>query len=120
MAEPIDVPAFFDAEAHIHDELPGPAGAATLTVPGVSSNIVLSGERLVIGRLKTCDVCLGDANASRQHAALEREGTGWALVDLGSTNGTLVNDEPVDRARLRDGDVITIGVSKLAYHEPRG
>jgi hypothetical protein len=120
VAEPIDVPAFFDAEAHIHDEMSPASAVATLTVPGMDSDIVLRGERLVIGRLKTCDVCLGDANASRQHAALEREGAGWALVDLGSTNGTLVNDEPADRVRLRDGDAITIGVSRLAYHEPRG
>ncbi len=73
---------------------------------------------MVIGRLKTCDICLADANASREHAALEREGAGWALVDLGSTNGTLLNGERTARARLQDGDTITIGTSELTYHEP--
>jgi predicted component of type VI protein secretion system len=119
-AEPIAAPAFFDAEAHAADELPPASTMATITVPGVAHDIVLRGERMVIGRLKACDVCLGDANASRQHAAIESEGTGWALVDLGSTNGTLVNGAKVDRVRLRDGDVITVGISELMYHEPRG
>jgi pSer/pThr/pTyr-binding forkhead associated (FHA) protein len=45
---------------------------------------------------------------------------GWAIVDLGSTNGTRVNGEPVERRRLRDGDVIEIGLVRLVYHEPRG
>ncbi|PKQ16697.1 MAG: hypothetical protein CVT67_02705 [Actinobacteria bacterium HGW-Actinobacteria-7] len=93
---------------------------STITIPGVAHDVVLRGERMVMGRLKSCDLCLGDANASRKHAVLEREGTGWVMVDLGSTNGTLVNGERVSRVRLRDGDVITIGISELIYHEPRG
>jgi len=119
VAEPIAAAGFFDAEAHASDEMPPASAMATVTVPGVEHDIVLRGERMVIGRLKACDVCLGDANASRQHAAIESEGAGWALVDLGSTNGTLVNGKKVDRVRLRDGDTITVGISELIYHEPR-
>jgi pSer/pThr/pTyr-binding forkhead associated (FHA) protein len=44
---------------------------------------------------------------------------GWAIQDLDSTNGTLVNGEPVTRGRLSDGDVIEIGVTRLVFHEPR-
>lgn len=96
------------------------APIATITVPGVEHDIVLSGERMVIGRLRACDICLSDVNASREHAALVRDGAGWAIEDLGSTNGTLLGGRPVRRERLTDGDVITIGVSELVYHEPRG
>ena len=121
---PVAAPGIFDVEASeaTPDEAPFPVApvTATITVPGVAHDVVLRGERMVLGRLKSCDVCLGDANASRKHAVLEREGTGWVLVDLGSTNGTLVNRERVSRVRLRDGDVITIGISDLIYHEPRG
>lgn len=117
-------PSIFDVETSeaTPDEGPFPSApvTATITVPGIAHDVVLRGERMVLGRLKSCDVCLGDANASRKHAVLECEGTGWALVDLGSTNGTLVNRERVSRVRLRDGDVITIGISDLIYHEPRG
>lgn len=114
----------FDVEASEAPptEAPFPVApvTATVTVPGIGHDVVLRGDRMVLGRLKSCDLCLGDANASRKHAVLEREGTGWVLVDLGSTNGTLVNRERVSRVRLRDGDVITIGISDLIYHEPRG
>lgn len=117
IAEPIAAPAFFDAETHVFDAPAAGEPTATIEVPGVQEPIALGGERTVIGRLQSCDVCLGDANASRQHAAIEREGSGWVLVDLGSTNGTLLNGEQVDRVRLRDGDIITVGVSRIAYHE---
>jgi predicted component of type VI protein secretion system len=110
-------PVLFDAEAE--HGVSGVDTMPTITIPGIGHDVALSGERVVIGRLKSCDICLGDANASREHAALEREGIGWAVVDLGSTNGTLVNGSHVDRVRLRDGDIITIGVSELIYHEPR-
>lgn len=119
---PAAVRAVFDIDAEEEGPIsPLPTGPsiATVTVPGVEHDIVLSGDRMIIGRLKACDICLADKNASRQHAALEREGTGWALDDLGSTNGTLLNGEPVDRVRLRDGDRITIGITELTFHEPR-
>jgi hypothetical protein len=106
------VPAPADAE-------PG-APMATVTVLGVDHDVVLRGDRLVVGRLKACDICLADVNVSREHAAFEREGRGWAIRDLGSTNGVLVNGEKVKRERLRDSDKIVIGIAELIYHEPRG
>jgi FhaA, N-terminal domain/FHA domain len=95
------------------------ASLATVTVRGVDHDVVLRGDRSVIGRLSSCDICLSDANASREHAAFEREGNGWAIRDLGSTNGTIVNGQRVPRQRLKDGDLIVIGVTELVYHEPR-
>ncbi len=92
---------------------------ATITIRGLDRDVVLRGNRMVVGRLASCDVCLADANTSRQHAAFVREGAGWAIEDLGSTNGTLLNGDRVDSARLRDGDVIVVGVTELVYHEPR-
>jgi hypothetical protein len=89
---------------------------ARVVLPG-GEHVVLAGDRQVIGRLKACDVCVQDKNASREHPALEREGSGWVVVDLGSTNGTYVNGERIERFRLRDHDVITIGVSELEYRE---
>lgn len=97
-----------------------PVGGAIephLTVQSTGEKVWLGDERLVIGRLKTCDVHIEDKNASREHAAIERDGGGWALVDLGSTNGTYVNGQRIDRIRLRPGDAITIGVTELAFHD---
>jgi hypothetical protein len=97
---------------------PDSVDAPTITLGGSEERIRLSGDRMVVGRLKACAVYLQDANVSREHAALEREGSGWALVDLGSTNGTLLNGEKITRARLKDGDEIVIGISELTYREP--
>jgi hypothetical protein len=90
---------------------------ATLTDRSTGRRLELDGDRFVLGRLKGCDICLQDHNASREHAALVREGAGWVLEDLGSTNGTLVNGEEIDRVRLRDGDVVTIGVTEFDYRD---
>ncbi|MDZ4169725.1 MAG: DUF3662 and FHA domain-containing protein [Coriobacteriia bacterium] len=90
---------------------------ATITVPGFNHDVALNRDRTVIGRLNTCDICLQDANASREHAELERGASGWTLVDLGSLNGTLHNGVRASRATLADGDVITIGVTELVFHE---
>jgi hypothetical protein len=112
---------FFDAEADDSDAFGEPApGIATVTVRGVDHDVVLRGDRMVVGRLSSCDVCLQDRNTSRQHAAFVREGRGWAVEDLGSTNGTVVNGRTVDRMSLRDNDVIVVGITELIYHEPRG
>lgn len=120
-APPVGVTALFDAAETVDDaSAAGPSAIATVTIPGVQHDVALTGERMVLGRLKACDICLADANTSREHAALEREGRGWAVVDLGSTNGTLVNGERIDRVRLLNGDIITVGITELIYHEPRG
>jgi len=58
------------------------------------------------GRLR---IDLPDRWASQRHARLVRTGDGWAVEDLGSKNGTLVNGRAVDRAELSDGDVIECG-----------
>lgn len=95
-------------------------GIATVTVSGVEHDVALGGERVCVGRLASCDIKLADANVSREHAAFVREGAGWAIEDLDSTNGTYLNGERVSFERLRDGDMVSVGASELLYHEPRG
>lgn len=103
------------APAHPHPPVP-----ATVTVVGVAHDMALTGDRVVIGRLSTCGVYLQDANVSREHAVFVRDGSGWAIVDMGSTNGTLVNGARVSKQRLDDGDRIVVGVTELVFNEPRG
>lgn len=101
-------------------QVPAVHALATVTVSDLHHDIALKGERVEVGRLGECDICLADANVSRVHAAFVREGAGWSIEDLESTNGTQLNGAPVDRARLRDGDTVQIGATQLVYHEPRG
>jgi hypothetical protein len=86
---------------------------ARLTVEGRTHEI--SGRRAVIGRSKECDVHLSDPNASRRHAEVRRDGTAFWIVDLGSTNGLEVNGKRTQRAKLADGDRITIGTTELVF-----
>ena len=66
-------------------------------------------EHFILGRSKTqADLRIDDANVSRQHAAIERIGSIFYLVDLGSTNGVYVGDDRVTRRALVDGDTIII------------
>ena len=66
-------------------------------------------EHFIIGRSKSqADLRVDDTNVSRQHAAVERIGSIYYLVDLGSTNGVYVGDDRVTRRALADGDVIVI------------
>jgi predicted Zn finger-like uncharacterized protein len=68
--------------------------------------------RVVIGR-SDADINVDDPEVSRQHAALEIFGDKVTLVDMGSTNGTLVDDEPITEAALENQSEFSIGGSTL-------
>lgn len=72
-------------------------------------------EVVTIGRLPDCDVVVPDPGASRYHARIRHRDGAYTLTDLGSTNGTLVNDESVQETLLEDGDRITIGKTILEF-----
>lgn len=68
-----------------------------------------------IGRDPKCDIVLTDDSASRRHARIARNAGGYfEIVDLGSKNGILVEDERVDRMTLMDGDVFLIGETQFS------
>jgi pSer/pThr/pTyr-binding forkhead associated (FHA) protein len=60
---------------------------------------------------------LDDPNVSRQHAELRREDGGWAVHDLGSTNGIKLNGKRSRGGRLNPGDEITLGISRLTFEQ---
>jgi len=75
----------------------------------------LDKERVTIGRLPESDVTIPDPGASRSHAEIRSAEGGYTLVDLGSTNGTMVNGQRVREQQLEDGDRITIGRTSLDF-----
>ncbi len=76
----------------------------------------LNNRRTILGRDPSCDVTVEDNAASRTHAAIDADETGYHIIDLGSTNGTYVNDELVrDRRVLRGGELIRLGSTILKF-----
>ena len=67
----------------------------------------------IIGRSNEADFRLPDTGVSRKHAEITWDGRDAILVDLQSTNGTAVNDMPIENWLLADGDVIAIGHSYI-------
>ena len=81
------------------------------TPDGQSKTVLLQGDRLTVGRSSMTELCFPeDAGLSRQHFVLERDGEDWTVTDLGSKNGTLVNNIPLRaKLRLKAGDRISAG-----------
>ena len=84
---------------------------------GQMKMVALTGERLSIGRSSVAELCFPeDAGLSRQHFAFENEGDEWTVQDLGSKNGTFVNNIPLKaRLILKPGDRITAGHLVIVY-----
>jgi hypothetical protein len=76
---------------------------------------VLDKRRSVLGRSRDADVQIEDPNVSRRHAEIVQEGSAYWLVDLGSTNGTEVDGQRVQRTRLGDGSRFTVGATTVTF-----
>lgn len=82
-------------------------------IDGVETRFPLEGEQLRIGRGGDNDVVLSDFSVSRAHAVVFRDQGGWAVRDLGSTNGVRVNGLSVEEVALEEGDLLTVGAFEL-------
>lgn len=69
----------------------------------------LENPTLVVGRSSKADIQIDQESVSRNHCKIINTGSAVLIRDLGSTNGTYVNDELVDEYILRDGDLIKVG-----------
>jgi len=89
----------------------GPAGARSFR---------FDGREVTIGRAAENDLVVHDPRASRVHARIRERGEGYAVLDDGSCNGTVLNERPVrGAARLRDGDRIRVGGTTLEFASRR-
>jgi hypothetical protein len=82
-----------------------------------STTYALSRPTTRIGRGSEADLRIDDPGISRRHAELRRSGGDVTVVDLGSTNGVVVDGERVEQARLRDGSRVVMGSTTLVFHE---
>ena len=80
---------------------------------------MLTGETMTIGRAVESEIVITSKRVSREHARLRREGWRVILEDLGSTNGTFLNEERVlASVELHDSDRIKIGDVTFVFHDP--
>ncbi len=93
------------------------------TGPGMGSLVLPSGQRVylsnaavTIGRLPECTIAVNDSNISRRHAEVRAGTTSFVVIDLGSTNGTMVNGiKIVGEQPLNDGDIISVGSTHVRF-----
>jgi hypothetical protein len=70
----------------------------------------------VVGRSRDCDIVLDDAGVSRRHAEIRPAADGWTIMDLGSTNGILLNGREVRSSQpLHAGDRIALGSTEIVF-----
>jgi two-component system, NtrC family, response regulator HydG len=71
----------------------------------------------VIGRGTDCHISIPDPISSREHATIVRHDDVWTIRDMKSRNGTSVNGQKIDEARLADSNMIRIGGTEFQFHE---
>ncbi len=93
--------------------------ATIIVVVGESRGVYLQLEPQVItvGRDEACDLQVLDQSVSRRHVEIRpaETGSGFFITDLNSSNGVFVGGRRTDEAKLRDGDLIEIGATKLLF-----
>jgi hypothetical protein len=106
---------------------PAPAGHIPAAGPAQGGELVLiekgkpgkaftlAKDRVIIGRMGDSDIVLADPGVSRRHAEVRREDGEFVVADLGSTNGTMVNEATIGERTLEEGDRITIGKTVLEF-----
>jgi hypothetical protein len=98
------------------DQLPDGLGMLVVRRgPNAGSTFVLEGPTTTLGRHPDSDIFLDDVTVSRRHAVVERTSDGYEVSDAGSLNGTYVDHERIDRARLRDMHEVQVGRFVLTF-----
>lgn len=80
------------------------------------ASIPLSSALVRLGRAPDCDVPLDDITVSRRHAEIRRDGGRYFVSDVGSLNGTYVNQQRIDdEVELQHGDEVQVGKFRLVF-----
>ena len=95
--------------------------------PDIGKRTPLAEKSYIVGRDQSADLVIPRSTISRQHSRLRRDGSAWWVEDMGSTNGTFVNESRISERKLIDGDQIRFGDTifkflsgsnvEAAYHE---
>ena len=75
--------------------------------------------RIIVGRSPDNEIYIKSKFVSRHHAQLISDDDGCVIEDLNSTNGVFLGEKQIKKYRLRDGDIVSLGVHELVYHDLR-
>ncbi len=75
--------------------------------------------RVIVGRSPDNEIYIKSKFVSRHHAQLVSDDRGCVVEDLNSTNGVFLDDKQIKKRRLQDGDIVSLGVHRLVYHDLR-
>jgi pSer/pThr/pTyr-binding forkhead associated (FHA) protein len=115
-------------------DAPGPADNVQVDLSDIAQGTAIlvvrsgdrTGERFIlrtgsvdVGRHPDSSICLDDVTVSRRHAQIEIAGDECRIEDLGSLNGTYVNQSRVDSGVLRHGDELQIGKFRMVFFDGR-
>jgi hypothetical protein len=93
----------------------GGVGAGSLVMPS-GQRVPLGDRTTSVGRSSECTISLVDQNVSRRHAEIRPTPRAYVVVDLGSTNGTLVNGTRIrGEQALEDGDILSFGSTNVRF-----
>jgi NADH dehydrogenase len=82
------------------------------------AELLLEADELHLGRASDNHIVVNDREVSRRHSVLKREGSNYVLEDLGTANGTYVNNQRIQRQILVSGNVIRLGQTVFTYRQP--
>ncbi len=104
----------FNVTALLKQGLGGSAMASIVLPSG--QRISLNQGTVSVGRLPECTISINDSNISRRHAEMRQVGGDYVVIDLNSTNGTLVNGIKIaGEQRLNEGDIISFGSTHVRF-----
>ena len=78
-------------------------------------DFIIKNKTITIGRDSTCDFILTDEYLSNKHCQIVYRGDHFTIIDLQSTNKTIVNDKDFLQKNLKDKDIITLGTTKICF-----
>ena len=95
---------------------PAPRAKLVITMQGLPDReVTLDGDRILVGRGEEADVSIDSVFVSRYHALIVHDNGQDLLLDLGSTNGLVVNSRRILRRALRHRDLIQVGPARVMY-----
>jgi len=83
--------------------------------PAKGARFLIAEDKCSIGRSPMSAIFLDDVTVSRAHAQISKSDKGFELLDLGSLNGTYVNNSSVNCVELKTGDEIQVGKFHLIF-----